>query len=209
MNRISFLYTWPRPAGPAAVGEFLMHVLNARDSANELSRWQSYAQTPAGAELESYGRTIIPLRLPHAQDGVTLAECIQAWRMQESARYPGVMNLHHIHGSETHVAFALQRFRASEEGIQKVLTPVQAHSQCELPLYRQGRTRWCEFHVDAIVAHIGNTPTTGHYRSFFRTLSGAEGFSEDGVKAKRPSRADKQLISSGGYIIMMSKPGSS
>ena len=77
----------------------------------------------------------------------------------------------------------------------------------ELPF--QDRTHWSEFHVDAIVTHIGNTPTTGHYRSFFRTLSGAEGFSEDGVRAKRPSRADRQLISTGGYIILMSMPESS
>ena len=193
---------WIRPSLQHDASEFLLHLLNARDSASELSRWRSYAQTPAGAELESYGHAVVPLHLPQAQDGVTLEECIQAW-------HPGVANLHHILDGETHVAFVLQRFRASADGIQKILTPVQVPSQCELPLLRQGRTHWGEFHVDAIVTHIGNTPTTGHYRSFFRTLSGAEGFSEDGVRARRPSRADKQLISTGGYIILMSMPGAS
>ena len=195
---------WARPSQQHDASEFLTRVLNARDSANELSRWQSYAQTPAGDELESYGHTIIPLHLPRAQDGVTLAECIQAWRMQESARHPGVMNLHHIHGRET-----LQRFQASENGIQKVLTPVQVPSNVSCHFTGKAEHTGVSSHVDAIVTHIGHTPTTGHYRSFFRALSGQEGFSEDGVKARRPSRADKQLISSGGYIIMMSKPGSS
>ena len=200
---------WVRPSLQHDASEFLLHLLNARDSANELSRWRSYAQTPAGAELESYGHAVVPLHLPQVQDGVTLEECIQAWHTQESARHPGVANLHHILDGETHVAFVLQRFRASADGIRKILTPVQVPSQCALPLFRQGRTHWSEFHVDAIVTHIGNTPTTGHYRSFFRTLSGAEGFSEDGVRARRPSRADKQLISTGGYIILMSMPGTS
>ena len=93
---------WTQPQQQHDAAELMLHLIHARDDVNELCKWRSYAQTDAGDELESYGNTIIPLHIPDTQEGVTLDSCIQAWRTQESARYPGVTCLHYMHGQETH-----------------------------------------------------------------------------------------------------------
>ena len=105
------------------VASFCCNVLNARDTADELSRWRSCVQTPARAELESYGHAVIPLHLPQTQNGVTLEILV-------------LLIFITLQDGETYVAFVLQRFTASAEGIQKILTPVQVPSQCKLPLHR-------------------------------------------------------------------------
>ena len=108
----------------------------------------------------SVGSTLIPMSIPHAEAGVSLQDCIQAWHSQDSVRFPGRINLRYVLHSKIHVALTLKRFRTQNGATLKITTPVKVPSVCELPLHKQGATHWIQFHVDAIVVRLGEMDTT-------------------------------------------------
>ena len=199
---------WRRPHVQHDASESLLQVLNGRGDAHNLCKWQSYTQRNGIHDPEDSGSMLIPLSIPSTEDGTTLQECVQAWHVQPSVRDRQRDSLHCIHSAETHVAFVLKRFRQDTRGITKNEIAMQVPPTCALPVYRPDGPAWLDFHVDAIVVHLGPTPHSGHCRCFYRTLTGDTGCTDDGVKAKRPSRADIHSTSRGSYIIMLSRDAS-
>ena len=101
---------------------------------------------------------LIPLPIPPAEDGITLQECVQAWRAQPSVRGRQRDSLHCIHPTETGVAFVLKRFR---------------HDSDLLGLLFM----WMPLLISVKLLTQDTTDVS-------RTLTGDTGYTDDGVKAK-------------------------
>ncbi|CAE7203520.1 slc10a7 [Symbiodinium sp. CCMP2592] len=96
----------------------------------------------------------------------TLRECVATWHSKPSRIWANKTCYSCIHEFETHVCIVLQRFQVLDTTVQKCQLPVQVDAECDLPMFRAGSIAWVTFRVRAVTCHIGDAPTSGHYRSF-------------------------------------------
>ncbi|CAE7331529.1 unnamed protein product [Symbiodinium sp. CCMP2592] len=197
---------WSRPNQQHDATEFLLHLLRQGSDAPWVSRWLAGTQLGDRFEVEDSGSNVILMPIAGAGDATryTLQECVQAWHMQPSQLWEGKTSLYCLSEFETHVCIVLQRFHVGATTISKCHTPVQVDSTCELPVYRAGAVMWQPFHVCAVTYHIGELPTSGHYRSILYLNDGLQLATEDKVKAKKLSAKDRSLGSAGAYIVYLS-----
>ena len=204
----TLLRGWPRPNEQHDASEFLNFLLCAGVRYTPLSQWISVARRAGATEIVELGAGIIYLDLPPGVDrGIsTLQHVIQAWHEQPCNRPDLQEPAHCVQGDETHVALALKRFTwmENERTFQKDDTPVDIPDRCMLPIWSLGQVTWMPFDVRAVVVHIGDTPVSGHYRTYLPDAVEAL-LTEDGQRAKRVQRREVQHIRTGCYLFLLVK----
>ena len=205
---------WSRPGIQHDASEFLLHLFRKGDEAQWVSRWRTGVWLRADNtcfEVEDSGSGVILMPLPTsgAANGErrTLQECVALWHTKASQIWADKTSFSCIHEHETHVCIVLQRFRTDDNTVAKCCTPVQVDATCELPVFHAGAVAWRTFRVCALTFHIGDLPTTGHYRSILFQADGSQFVTDDKVKAKKLGSRDhslSSLSSRGSYVIYLS-----
>ncbi|CAE7624913.1 unnamed protein product [Symbiodinium sp. CCMP2592] len=162
---------WSRPSSQHDASELLVHLTCKGSTVPWVSRWQAGAWLGDAFELEDSGSGIIAMPIPAGFSGgagderCTLRECVATWHSKPSRIWANKTCYSCIHEFETRVCIVLQRFQVLDTTVQKCQLPVQVDAECDLPMFRAGSIAWVTFKARAVTYHIGDAPTSGHYRS--------------------------------------------
>ena len=99
------------------------------------------------------------------------------------------------------VAIQLNRFRTSGRVISKAAEAVSLPLHISLPSWVEGSARRLEYRLSAVLVHLGETPTQGHYRALLVERTGRMWWTDDGRKACSPTLADAKLIIHNSYVL--------
>ena len=127
--------------------------------------------------------------------GCTLQEVVDAWhsRAGSPALTPGTRC----------VALQLNRFRADSGGSRKCGTSVSIPRQLSLPCWIAGEIRPTLFKVSAVLIHLGNTPSSGHYRSVLFEPNGRCRYTDDDRSAVCPKVSDAKVFRENAYVFFL------
>ena len=201
----SLLRDWSQPHIQHDASECLLHLLRL-GSGMGISRWRSVTQHGQQLEVEDSGQYLIHMTIPDSEGEVAMTDVIQAWHSQTSSIWQNSECLHCIQGDETHLAIALKRFAYTQGGYVKNSSPIRLEGSCMMPLLFGEQIHWAPFSAQAAVVHLGETPDSGHYRAQVNLSTGMY-YTNDGVRARKPSQRDKEAISRGVYILFLSRVG--
>ena len=188
----SLLRDWSQPHIQHDASECLLHLLRL-GSGMGISRWRSVTRHGQQLEVEDSGQYLIHMAIPGTEGEIAMTDVIQAWHSQSSNIWQNSECLHCIQGDETHLAIALKRFAYTPEGCAKNSSPIRLEGSYMMPLLTGDQIHWAPFSVQAAIIHLGATPSSGHYRAQVNLSTGVF-YTNDGVRARKPSKQDKMAI---------------
>ena len=148
---------WRFSGRQEGAAEFTLHVLIAMGLRG---LWQSRFDGDGGVRVTDQG-TMLYLQLPSASG--SLQDLIEAWTFQQ--------HVYALSGEWDRVPVVLGRYAWDRKNQARVLLPVFGHG-CVL---RQARYR-----VEAALVHLGDEPSSGHYRAILRH-QGRWYYTDDGI----------------------------
>ena len=191
----AFEPAWSSPGSQHDVAEFLQFLAPA--STFLACRWEARIDE-LGIRVEDSG-TVPILLPPMAQEAepVTIQSLIDCWMAQPS--------VHALIDSPSCVVLQLNRFHRQDDGqwvksAKRVIVP----QTCSVPFFDGSLLfGFRRFRFRSGVFHIGQAPTSGHYRTVLAHEDGQLYLTDDGVPAVKMTRKLEALVQANLYLCLL------
>ena len=184
----SLMQGWSRPAVQHDVTEFLMHILRQGERSSWVGQWQSGTWIADRYELEDTGWGFTPLHVPGAEESYTLQQCLDFWHRRPSQIWGEQTACACIASHETHVCFALQRFRRNADVVTRYNGHISVERRYMLPVQTTDGVQLVPFMVQAMILHMGERADMGHYRTLLWFADDVSYLTDDGVQGTEDSQ---------------------
>ena len=106
---------------------------------------------------------------------------------------------------ETHVCFALQRFRRNSDVVTRYNGRISVERRYMLPVQTTDGVQLVPFMVQAVILHMGERADMGHYRTLLWFADDVSYLTDDGVRARKIRKSDAELIERGSYVVCLTR----
>ncbi|CAE7380080.1 slc47a1 [Symbiodinium sp. CCMP2592] len=162
----SIMQNWPRPQQQHDVCAFASHALAKLKTPLMGGSWEARREDPVFRVVDM-GSQALPITMAIPEGKHTLRECIEAWQHQNAK--------HALGYAPDLLMLQLGRFRQRlHRRVRKYQGIVMLPSRVQMPCFTAPNelgTHNVDYRIISGVFHLGNTPASGHYRTF---LSDAE-----------------------------------
>ncbi|XP_057775584.1 ubiquitin carboxyl-terminal hydrolase 21-like [Salvia miltiorrhiza] len=152
---------------------------------------------------------MLDLQLPITKDAYSLLNALREYTENEVSDYrcekcgtSGEKTVHNIQLDQLpHIlTFQLKRF----DGVQKIIRELPFPLEMDLVTFTVTQDVKCEYHLYAIVVHMGQTTISGHYYSFIR-VSATDWYEFNDEMIKRVD--EEHVLTQEAYILFYAKEG--
>lgn len=172
----AILQQWPRPQQQHDIGEFATHALPRLRSTVMRGMWYARAGIPASRDVDR-GPLHLPILMPIPTDACTIQQCVEAWCHQE--------DVHALGNASPLLLVQLGRFRhRAHRHVRKYKGVIELDGIINMPVYTNDSSLdvvRMPYRVIAGAFHVGNTPSSGHYRAMLSEAGDAMGHRNPGV----------------------------
>ena len=193
---------WRRPQDQHDVSEFASHTLARMRPSILGGHWVSRVEDPQLRNTDT-GLLHMPISMSIPADAANLQDCVNAWHSQA--------HVHALLDAPPLILLQLGRFRhRSHRHVTKLRTVLEIDGAISMPHFVDGlQTQRVQYRVVGGVMHIGNTPASGHYRSFLSSFDGDPEpsamqhayITDDGQTAHLMSTDEKCLAKANVYLV--------
>ena len=180
--------------------EFLLHILPRVSWLDTRTGWET--RTVQDGQVHRQVNSNMPILMLNPAEGLissNIADAVQTWHLQAGVIVQALVHAPHD------LVIHLPRFREAEAGIVKHRIPLSlGPGLIKLPVFtgpNNTECSWFTYTIRAALLHLGETTTSGHYRSLLIDARAQTCWlTDDGISAQ-PSDLHNPLIEENCYVL--------